>query len=162
MESLDQWHWQENLRRARRPGPVAARFEPNDQRIPAPAADELRRVMARMGKVSPEDELNCGACGYDTCREHAVAIYKGLAESEMCLPNTIDQLRTAVRGTGRVATSSWPSAQEALMQSEKLASMGQLAAGIAHEVNNPLGVVLMYAHLLLDDCDRATAPCATT
>ena len=43
------------------------------------------------------------------------------------------------------------SAQEALMQSEKLASMGQLAAGIAHEVNNPLGVVLMYAHILLDE-----------
>ncbi len=44
-------------------------------------------------------------------------------------------------------------AQEALVQSEKLASMGQLAAGIAHEVNNPLGVVLMYAHLLLDECE---------
>jgi signal transduction histidine kinase len=44
-------------------------------------------------------------------------------------------------------------AQEALLQSEKMASMGQLAAGIAHEVNNPLGVVLMYAHLLLDECE---------
>ena len=44
-----------------------------------------------MGKYAPEDELNCGACGYDTCREHAVAICKGLAESEMCLPYTIEQ-----------------------------------------------------------------------
>ena len=104
-----------------------------------------------MGKFTPEDELNCGACGYDTCRDHAIAIYKGLAESEMCLPYTIDQLRKTV---GNLAISDEQLAQtrEALMQSEKLASMGQLAAGIAHELNNPLGVVLMYAHMLVDEC----------
>jgi signal transduction histidine kinase/iron only hydrogenase large subunit-like protein len=125
-------------------------FIADDQRILDPSLDEIGRIMARMGKLDPEDELNCGACGYETCREHAVAIYKGLAESEMCLPYTIEQLRSTV---GELADSNdkLASARDALRQSEKLATMGQMAAGIAHEVNNPLGVVLMYAHILLDE-----------
>ncbi len=122
-------------------------FAANDQRIPTPESNELSRILVRLGKLRPEDELNCGACGYETCREHAVAIAKGLAEGEMCLPYTIDQLRKTIRQLA--------STQEALMQSEKLASMGQLAAGIAHEVNNPLGIVLMYAHLLRESCEKS-------
>ena len=39
-----------------------------------------------MGKFKPSDELNCGSCGYDTCREKAVAIYQGKADISMCLP----------------------------------------------------------------------------
>jgi len=103
-----------------------------------------------MGKKSPEDELNCGACGYDTCHEHAVAIYKGLAENEMCLPYSIDRLKDTVRELA-CSNEQLANTQEALMHSERLASMGQLAAGVAHEVNNPLGVVLMYAHMLLEE-----------
>jgi two-component system NtrC family sensor kinase len=38
-----------------------------------------------------------------------------------------------------------------IMKSERLATLGQLAAGVAHEVNNPLGAVLMYTHLALED-----------
>ena len=150
MEMLDQWHWHEDMRRAEDLD-LSRTFEPNDQRIPTPAPAKLRDAMNRLGKCSLKDELNCGACGYDTCREHAVAICRGLAENAMCLPNTIDQLRQAVQEV-EASKQELAEAQEALMQSEKLASMGQLAAGIAHEVNNPLGVVLMYAHLLLDAC----------
>ncbi len=129
---------------------LSRRFEPNDQRVAPPADETLARILRRLGKHSVEDELNCGACGYESCREHAVAIYKGLAEHEMCLPNTIEQLRVALKEVEQ-SKEQLANAQEALMHSEKLASMGQLAAGIAHEVNNPLGVVLMYAHLLLDE-----------
>ena len=49
---------------------------------------------------------------------------------------------------------SLESAKEALVKREKLASMGQLAAGIAHEVNNPLGILLLHANLLLEECDE--------
>jgi signal transduction histidine kinase/iron only hydrogenase large subunit-like protein len=125
-------------------------FHSDDQRIALPSDEELRTIMARMGKTRPEDELNCGACGYDTCIEHAIAIYRGLAENEMCLPHTIDHLKAAVKELGET-NLQLESTQQALMHSERLASMGQLAAGIAHEVNNPLGVVLLYAHILLDE-----------
>ena len=144
---------------AREAGDTARRFEsldlsfafhPDDQRIPAPSQDDIGEIMIRMGKLAPEDELNCGACGYDTCIEHAVAIHKGFAENEMCLPHTIDELRRTVSELAQT-NGQLASTQQALMHSERLASMGQLAAGIAHEVNNPLGVVLLYAHALLEE-----------
>jgi len=129
---------------------LARTYEASDQRIWPPEEHEIQQILINMGKKSIQDELNCGACGYDTCREHAVAIHRGLAESEMCLPYTIDQLRKTIQDLA-VTNDRLANTQAALIQSEKLASMGQLAAGIAHEVNNPLGVVLMYAHLLQDE-----------
>jgi len=145
MDGFDRKRWQREIETFSGLD-LSRTFSPKNQRIPDPSESEIRAILARMGKHSPQDELDCGACGYHTCREHAIAIYEGLAESEMCLPYTIDQLRRTV---GELAST-----QEALMHSERLASMGQLAAGIAHEVNNPLGVVLMYAHLLMEQVER--------
>ena len=155
MATFDQRQWEAEMERFADVN-LARGFTENDQRLSAPADNDSPRSCARMGKYTPDDELNCGACGYDTCLEHATAICKGLAESEMCLPHAIDQLRKVVKEL-EASNRQLADAQEALMQSEKMASMGQLAAGIAHEVNNPLGVVLMYAHLLLDDCEAKSA-----
>ncbi len=48
--------------------------------------EEIKRILHEMGKKKPEDELNCGSCGYSTCREKAIAVLQGKAEIEMCLP----------------------------------------------------------------------------
>ena len=127
------------------------RFTPDDQRWQPLEPHALNDIMKQMGKYSEAHELNCGACGYHTCRDHALAIAKGFAESEMCLPFVIDTNLSTIRKLTH-ANEKLASTQETLMHSERLASMGQLAAGVAHEINNPLGVVLMYTHLLLDEC----------
>ena len=62
---------------------------------PVPEED-IRRILALTGKVRPEDELNCRACGYASCREKAVAVYRGIAEVEMCLPYLIYAPRNAI------------------------------------------------------------------
>lgn len=51
-----------------------------------PSEDEIMEILRRMGKNKPTDELNCGSCGYNTCREKAIAIYQGKAEVSMCMP----------------------------------------------------------------------------
>lgn len=149
MEALDQSQWESEMERFAALD-LSQSFAADDQRIFDPSQNELATILKQLGKFSPEDELNCGACGYGTCKEHAVAIYKDLAEHEMCLPFVIDQLREAVKNLAR-SKEELAQTQETLMHAEKLASMGHLAAGIAHELNNPLGVILMYAHMLLED-----------
>lgn len=54
------------------------------EKIPGEAA--IKEILAKMGKTSPEQELNCGSCGYPTCREKAIAVYQGKADLSMCLP----------------------------------------------------------------------------
>ncbi|MDE7280512.1 MAG: 4Fe-4S binding protein, partial [Ruminiclostridium sp.] len=51
-----------------------------------PGSKAIDEILRKMGKRSPADELNCGSCGYDTCREKAVAVYNGKADLSMCLP----------------------------------------------------------------------------
>jgi len=130
-------------------------FKVNDQRSPDPTENEIREILKKMHKFSEKDHLNCGACGYDTCRNHAIAIHKGLAEIEMCLPYTIEKLHNSIEELA-ISNTKLYTIQQTLKQTEKLAHMGQLSAGIAHELNNPLGVVIMYSNLLLDETEETS------
>ena len=65
---------------------IKKHFIPIEKKNPRPTEEEIEKVLREMGKTKPEDELNCGSCGYDTCREKAVAILQGKAEISMCLP----------------------------------------------------------------------------
>lgn len=59
------------------------KIEPNIKNV---TEREITEILAKTGKTKPEDELNCGACGYSTCREKAWAVANGFADIEMCVP----------------------------------------------------------------------------
>ena len=112
---------------------LSRRFANRYTELPAPSEGEISNVLGQINKLRTEDQLNCGACGYSSCRELAIAVCQGVAESEMCWPYLVEKLQ---------------STQDDLLQAEKLTSLGQMAASIAHEINNPLAGVLIYTKLL--------------
>ena len=70
------------------PAPMALKktFTMIEHKLATPSEGEIMSVLRQMGKFKPSDELNCGSCGYNSCREKAIAIIQGKAESSMCLP----------------------------------------------------------------------------
>ncbi len=51
-----------------------------------PTEEEIQAILREIGKSRPEDELNCSACGYPTCRDKAIAVFQKKAELNMCIP----------------------------------------------------------------------------
>ncbi len=72
-------------------GELRKQFSPIEHRVNKPSETEIRDILRQMGKFKPSQELNCGSCGYDTCREKAAAIYQGKAEISMCLPYLMEK-----------------------------------------------------------------------
>ena len=141
----DKQLWKSNIYNSRNLN-LKRNFTSKDQRRPMPSEEKIKEILAKSNKFTQQDELNCTACGYESCREYAIAIAKGLAEEEMCLPYLIEKLESAY--------DELKTTQEQLHAAEKLASVGQLAAGVAHEINNPLGTILLYASILIKDINK--------
>lgn len=64
---------------------------PND---PIPSEEQIAHILRKLGKTKPEHMLNCGACGYASCREKAIAVYQGKAELTMCIPYMHDRAQS--------------------------------------------------------------------
>lgn len=123
-------------------------FLPDDQRIPEPPEEAVNEVLKIVGKNNPEEELNCGACGYMSCREFASTVAKGLAVPEMChtfnLRNKQEYIET-LRMTNRKLAET----KKALKESEEIAlrekDMAQSASDMLNNMLDklPTGVVIV-------------------
>ncbi|MGD9910287.1 MAG: [Fe-Fe] hydrogenase large subunit C-terminal domain-containing protein [Candidatus Izemoplasmatales bacterium] len=73
-------------------------FIPDKIKKSIPSDSIIESILIKMGKNSKKDELNCGSCGYDTCRDKAIALYQGKAELSMCLPYLKDKAESFTEG----------------------------------------------------------------
>lgn len=67
-------------------------FQNKFERLSSPNGESIRKILQSTNKFVEQDELDCGSCGYHTCREHAVAVHQELAKPEMCLPFSLKRL----------------------------------------------------------------------
>lgn len=65
---------------------LSTSFHARPLKLPPISEADIREVLERIGRSNPEDQLNCGSCGYLSCRRKAVAVLEGMAESQMCVP----------------------------------------------------------------------------
>jgi two-component system NtrC family sensor kinase len=110
------------------------------------ATQEIARGdLSHKVEVSSKDELGYLAMSFNQMTSNLRAANKKLIEWGKTLEKKVEE-----------RTQELTDMQAHLIQSEKLASLGKLAAGIAHEINNPLGGILIYSHLLLEDTDKSS------
>jgi Na+-translocating ferredoxin:NAD+ oxidoreductase RNF subunit RnfB len=135
-------------------------FAPDDQRVPDPPAEAVAEVLKIIGKDNPDEEVNCGACGYLSCRDFAKTVASGLAVPEMChtfnLRNKQEYIET-LRQTNRKLAET----KKALKESEELARREKdIAQNTSDMMNNmleklPTGVVIVDSNLKILHSNRS-------
>ncbi|HEY5469326.1 MAG TPA: [Fe-Fe] hydrogenase large subunit C-terminal domain-containing protein [Bacteroidales bacterium] len=151
VSKLDKVLWQTNMDKWSKLD-FSRSFTPNDQRIPDPPEEAIAEVLKIIGKDNPNEEINCGACGYLSCRDFASTVAKGLAVPEMChtynLRNKQEYIET-LRQTNR----KFAETKKALKESEELARREKEIAQSASDMMNnmleklPSGVVIVDNYL---------------
>lgn len=120
----------------------------NDQRMADPDEERIDKVLKALGKKQQSDYIDCGACGYQTCREFAIAVGQGLAKPDMCITYNIKNKQDYIK-TLKVTNEKLEKTRQALENSEKEALIEKEAVKEMSNTTNimmhkiPSGVVII-------------------
>lgn len=149
MKAIDAYQWRLDIEEFKNLELTRA-FRPKDIRLPIPTKAEVDVVLADMGKSKREDQLGCGACGYPTCREFAVAHLQGLTDYEQCYTFSIKKLRAYVNKVN-AANEKYKKTQEALVKSEEKARDEEQLAREAAETTTAMLNKLRAGVVIVDN-----------
>lgn len=111
-----------------------------------PTEEEIRSILRSIGKNTQDDMLNCGACGYNTCREKAIAVYQGKANLKMCLP----YMRERAESTSNIILDNTPNGLISVDRHFNITRFNRAAAQLLNLDNQCIGMNI-EAFLVMDE-----------
>lgn len=149
LKDLNYQQWQKDIRDYSELNPVPE-FKVDDQRIKPPSEKEIKTILTQLGKQKEGNKTGCASCGYESCRDLAVAVSKGLAEPEMCLSYSFRNRREYMKSL-RETNAKLEYTQKELKTSKDKAIAERKTAQEAHEMVMALLHELPSAVVIYDD-----------
>ncbi len=148
LKELDIKEWENALKKYSEID-LSRTFKSDDQRLAHPSEEEIKEIMDDL-KNDCDDDTGCGACGYDSCREFAIAIAKGLATREMCNHYTSRNRQEYIQSL-KISNDKLAQAEKALRDSEKRAQAEKESAKEASEIISAMLQKLPSGLVILDE-----------
>jgi iron only hydrogenase large subunit-like protein len=148
LKALDKTTWENNVKKF---GNIdySRVFNANDQRLPEPHEERIIEILRSIEKNRKEDEVDCGACGYSTCRDFATAVAKGLTMPEMCITFSFKNQQNYIKSL-KVSNEKLAHIQDALKESERKARAEHESAKEASETTTAMLEKLRAGIVFLD------------
>lgn len=149
LKNFNAQNWEQNIKKYDKID-FTAHFIASDQRIKDFAEDKVTEILKVIGRNAGSNSLGCKACGYDSCREFAIAVANGFAKTDMCLSYNLKNKQEYIK-TLRVTNEKLAETQAALKESEQKARIEQQLAKDAKETASAMLQKLHAGVVIVDE-----------